>query len=116
MPRNKASRLRLAQPEPEPEPEQESGESGESDSGSDAESVGSAEAYEAQLHELFQRADRNGDGSLKRAGASMPSPCKPLTPQPNWDALPELIVSTGVAPFGQNSSCGCARTRSLQHC
>ena len=78
MPRNQASRLRLTQPEPEPEPEPEprprkwSRQSGDSGASSDAGSVGSAEAYEAQLHAIFQRADRNGDGSLKRAGALMP--------------------------------------------
>jgi hypothetical protein len=78
MPRNKASRLRQPEPEPEPEPDVESG------SGSDAGSIGSAGAYEAQLHAVFQRADRNGDGSLKRAGEATPSPAHAalLTPQP----------------------------------
>ena len=82
MPRNKASRLRLAEPEPEPEPEPRddwsdgshpdwgSEHGSESESGSAA-SLGSAEAYAAQLHEIFQRADRNGDGSLKRAGTTL---------------------------------------------
>lgn len=90
MPRNKASRLRLAQ-EPEPEPEQrpvsvswsqdESTEAGTSrpsrraagdDVSSEEEEIeeeqlSEAAQLEAQLHAIYRRADRNGDGSLKRA-------------------------------------------------